>query len=356
MKRLAAGVLAAVVILTACTATPAAGPSGPAGETTASGLSPSAAAPVSPSAPVPSAPVPSASEPEPSRPTGWLAAVTGDTGRLAILGDSFASGEGAGSYRPAGDARRDSCHRSTYAVASELFPPDSIANLACSRATTGHLTAPQTLAFREPTQPGAGPGSVPPQLQQLQGFDPTLVILSVGGNNLDFAGILQACLLDTRPCTENPALRADAAVQLAALQPDLEAAYSALASAVAAPVLVLPYPQLFDAPDGGCGRLSVEEQGFARELVGELNTVIRAAVNNVPQANVYFVEAAQDALDGHGACSEEPYLHAANVSGLLQAADSPTANQELLHPTRQGYRAMTDAIVEWAAAYPVTAG
>ena len=353
MKRLAAGVLAAVAVLTACTAAPAAGPSDPAGGSSTSAppvTTTTAEAPPSSSA---SSGPPSSADPEPPSPSGWLAAVSGEAGRLAILGDSFASGEGAGSYRPAGDARRDSCHRSTYAVAAELFAPDNIANLACSRATTGHLTAPQTLAFREPAQPGTGPGSVPPQLQQLQGFDPTLVILSVGGNNLDFAGILQACLLDAQPCTQSPALRADAAVQLAALQPALEEAYSAVGAAVAAPVLVLPYPQLFDAPDGGCGRLSAEEQGFARELVGELNTVIRAAVNNVPQANVYFVDAAEEALAGHGACSEDPYLHAANVSGLLQAADSPTANQELLHPTRQGYRAMTAAIVEWAAEHPV---
>ena len=347
MKRFAAGVVvAAVAMLTACAPTPAAGPEPSAGSS-ASAVEHQARPGAAPSSPSPQRS--STLGPTAAQPSGWLAAVSGDNGRLAILGDSFASGEGAGGYRPAGEARKDSCHRSRYAVASELFATENIANLACSRATTGHLAAPQQLAA---VDPGSDPGAVPPQLDQLQGVDPTLVMMSLGGNNLDFAGILQACLLDTVPCTDDPQLVLEATAQLSLLQPDLEAAYSSVADAVAAPVLVLPYPQLFDVPAGGCGRLSPTEQEFARQLVGELNAVIRSAVEGVEQANVYYVDAVEESLAGHGACSDDPYLHAANVSGLLQAADSATANQELLHPTREGYRAMTAAIINWAKDYP----
>ena len=108
-----------------------------------------------------------------------------------------------------------------------------------------------------------------------------------------------------------------------------------------------------EEPDGGCGRLSTAEQRFGRQLINDLNAVIRSAVDTSALPNVYYVDAVEQALSGHGACSPEPFVHAADVSGLLQAADSPTANQELLHPTRAGYRAMTAELVRWAAAHPI---
>ncbi|MCC3302205.1 SGNH/GDSL hydrolase family protein [Arthrobacter sp. zg-Y895] len=343
-RRAAAGIAGAAILLSGCSTAPAAGP--PSDSTTTAAAASPDPTPTSSPSPTPT--------PEQPRPSGWLAEVTGDVGRLAILGDSFAAGEGAGDYQPAVSGVRDSCHRSLHPPAAELFAPQNIANLACSRATTGHLTAQQRLAV---TDPGAGPntdpGTVPAQLEQLRGFEPTLVVLSVGGNNLDFAGILQACLLETTPCSDDPQLAAHAAEQLSALEADLVDAYAGVAAAVSAPVLVLPYPQLFDEPGGDCGRLSTAEQRFGRDLINDLNAVIRSAVDSSSAPNIYYVDAVEQALAGHGACSPEPFVHAADVSGLLKAADSFTANQELLHPTSAGYRAMTAELVRWAAEHPV---
>lgn len=307
-------------------------------------------------APNPTAPTSDPVPPSPDvpEPSGWLAGRSGDAGRLVLLGDSFAAGEGAGGYGPAVPGFRDSCHRSLYPVGTDLFAPQNIVNLACSRATTGHLHSRQQLVAGGS---GRDAETMPAQLEQLQGLqlqgvEPSLVVLSVGGNDLDFAGLLQACLLDTLPCSEDPQLAEGAAGQLAALQPVLADAYARVAAAVTAPVLVLPYPQLFDAPQDGCGRLDPSEQAFARRLITDLNTTIRSAVDAVPAGNVFYVDAAEGALAGHGACSPDPYLHAANVSGLLEAAGSQAADQELLHPTRDGYRAMTRELVRWAAENP----
>ncbi|MDK1328303.1 SGNH/GDSL hydrolase family protein [Arthrobacter sp. zg-Y1143] len=282
-------------------------------------------------------------------PSGWLAGRSGDAGRLVLLGDSFAAGEGAGDYRPAVPGYRDSCHRSLHPVGTDLFAPENITNIACSRATTGHLEALQQLVTGDS---GRDAESVPAQLEQLQAADPTLVLLSVGGNDLDFAGLLQACLLEAQSCSENPQLREDAAEQLAGLQPALAEAYSRTAAAVTVPVLVLPYPQLFDAPQDGCGRLDPGEQAFARQLITDLNATIRSAVVASPAANIFYVDAVEGALTGHGACSRDPYVHTANVSGLLEAAGSRAADQELLHPTRDGYRAMTRELIRWADQNP----
>ena len=296
--RIAAAVLGSAILLSACAVPPAAGP--PSGSpATASTTAPTTTA----SAPEPTSAAP-APTPEPPHPSGWLAEVTGGAGRLAVLGDSFAAGEGAGDYQPALSNRRDSCHRSLHPPAAELFARQDIANLACSRATTGHLTAPQRLAALDPGGgPDTDPGTVPAQLEQLQGFEPTVVVLSVGGNNLDFAGILQACLLAVTPCSEDPQLVAHAAEQLSTLEADLVNAYASVAAAVPAPVLVLPYPQLFDEPDGDCGRLSTAEQRFGRQLINDLNAVIRSAVDTSAVPNLYYVDAVEQALAGHGACS-----------------------------------------------------
>lgn len=300
----------------------------------------------------PDAPNPAPSPLDVPEPTGWLAAASGSGGQLVLLGDSFAAGEGAGEYRPAVEGARDSCHRSVHPVGAELVAPRNLANLACSRATTGHLQSAQRLGVTDPVHDAA---TVPAQLEQLRGTNPTLVILSLGGNNLDFSGLLQACLLETQPCDEDPQLQGEAAAQLSTLQPVLVSAYQSVAATVSAPILVLPYPQLFDAADGGCGRLDPGEQEFARHLITELNSVIRLAVDSSAAANIYYVADVEDSLAGHGACSEVPYVHSANVSGLLEAAGSRAADQELLHPTRDGYRAMTRDVVQWAAGHPVAA-
>ena len=334
-RRTLAAVVGLALFFAACAAPePASGPAGPAPESSS-----------------PGAPTPAALPPEVPEPTGWLAAASGDTGRLVLLGDSFAAGEGAGEYRPAVEGARDSCHRSLHPVGAELVAPRNLANLACSRATTGHLQSAQRLVVTDPVRDAA---TVPAQLEQLRGTDPTLVILSLGGNNLDFSGLLQACLLETQPCDEDAQLKAEAAAQLSTLQPVLVSAYESVAAAVAAPVLVLPYPQLFSGSDGGCGRLDPGEQEFARHLITELNAVIRSAVDSSAAANIYYVADVEDSLAGHGACSEVPYVHSANLSGLLEAAGSRAADQELLHPTREGYRAMTRGMIRWAADHPVT--
>src|SRR5665647_1919580 len=63
-------------------------------------------------------------------------------GPLVILGDSFSSGEGAGSYRLGEDGVDELCHRSDLTYAIGLLA-DGAEIIACSGAVTGDLESPQ---------------------------------------------------------------------------------------------------------------------------------------------------------------------------------------------------------------------
>lgn len=336
MKRLAAGVLGAAVVLTACSGTPAVGP-------TRSGPT-SGPASRSESAPPSETPLATPSGPPAPVPSGWLAEAIAGPGPVVLLGDSFASGEGAGRYQPVDGVSGSLCHRSQYAVASSLVEPGGLANLACSRALTSNLDNQQQVG------PEAG-ATVPAQLDQLNqlGGEPSLVLVALGGNDIGFAGILQACLLEKEPCSSDAGLRTATTDRISSLEATLTGLYERLGQRVQAPVLVLPYPQLFDEPQTDCGRLSIAEQAYGRELVKELDTTIERAVAAARQPNVRYVESMQEALAGHGACSAVSYVNGAGAVGLLGAAGSVADSLEILHPTRDGYQAMTNALTTWAA-------
>lgn len=332
MKRLAAGVLGAAVILTACSGTPAAGPA------------PSGPPSAPPSATQSEAPSARPTGPPAAVPSGWLAEATAGPGPVVLLGDSFASGEGAGGYRSVNGVAASLCHRSRYAVASSLTDTDKLLNLACSRAHTGNLEDQQEV------DPAAG-STVPSQLDQLDQLDrePSLVLVSLGGNDVGFARILRACLLEKEPCSSDTELRTATAARISSLEETLTGVYQRLGQRLQAPVLVLPYPQLFDEPQTDCGRLSTAEQAYARELVTELDGAIERAAAAANQPNVRYADSVQEALAGHGACSPDSYVNGAGTVGLLGAAGSVSGSQEILHPTRDGYQAITNALTTWAA-------
>jgi uncharacterized delta-60 repeat protein len=146
--------------------------------------------------------------------------------RIAILGDSYIAGEGAGDYRPGTDDHSfltspDLCHRSEHSWAfqvgndltssnaqlvdfvgalpdPDLAQGDLVAFLACSGAVTANLdtTDPST------SPPGRGTVQYPAegwtQLDQLGAVDPDsldLVFLLVGGNDAGFADVIKHCLV-----------------------------------------------------------------------------------------------------------------------------------------------------------------
>lgn len=353
MRRLAAGVLSlAGIVLAGCSPAPASDNGTPSAASPAPSRSTVSVRdpdlPAMPPIPAPSAVVDDAGE--------RLGALVGDAGRpaeVALLGDSFAAGEGAGSYAPVLGVADSLCHRSADALLADAAgtPPSPsgtaiLHNLACSRARMSSVTAAQAVE-------GHGPEGVPAQLEQLAGIRPDLVLLSIGGNDLGFAGLLQACVVDTGPCGQDPALREATRQQLLQLQAPLTDVYRTLGAATPAPVLVLPYPRLFDAGAEDCGRLSSTELPFGLEITDALNSTIERSVQAANLPNVRYVNALEDSFAGRGACSPDPLVNTARFGPLLNAATSVSASQEVLHPTQEGYRVLTGDLLRWLEEHPM---
>ena len=100
---------------------------------------------------------------------------------VQALGDSYSTGEGLGCYESRTDTSTDTCHRSAYAYSS--FVASTLVGhgfYACSGATTASVVSDSR-------------SSEPPQVEHVSN-DPSVVTLTIGGNNIGFATLLRACI------------------------------------------------------------------------------------------------------------------------------------------------------------------
>jgi GDSL-like Lipase/Acylhydrolase family len=126
------------------------------------------------------------------------------SGSMVALGDSFSSGEGAGSYLagtncsggifsrcPAPNAAEpDYCHRSASAypmLVSSSLGATSLDFRACSGAVVADLAAPVSIG-------GQGQWSEGPQLGRAFPESTHLVTLSIGGNDIGFGEVANQCV------------------------------------------------------------------------------------------------------------------------------------------------------------------
>jgi hypothetical protein len=109
------------------------------------------------------------------------------------MGDSFSSGEGNTPYESGSDTSSDQCHRSTLAYGSLLavyrkytsssgLPSSTFAFPACSGSTTNDFYSNNH-----------NYGSEVPQLNSL-GAGTKVVTLTIGGNDLGFTDVIEACM------------------------------------------------------------------------------------------------------------------------------------------------------------------
>ena len=220
--------------------------------------------------------------------------------KYVSLGDSYAAGQGAGSYV-------DACLRSPLGYPGLL---DS---------------EPRINLLRNPSCTGADFDDVDGQLAQIN-RGTTLVTLTVGANGLDLPGLLAACFPDpnTVPCFT--ALGAANTYLATVLGPELGETLAAISSrSPNARIVVTGYP-LPLAP-GVADGVNLGVQTMNQVLAA---TVAAAQAQGV---NVVFADVTVAFL-GHGAFSADPWLG--------QDATNPVT---FLHPTAEGYQAYA-AVIE----------
>lgn len=303
---------------------------------------------------------PAASPAQPAPGSGWV----------AVLGDSYGSGEGAGPYAPGTDQKDNRCHRGyqgwAHEVAAQFGPGTELALLACSGSQSPDLYNPNQKYASEK-----------PQLQQLTeqiaargGTQPKAVFLSLGGNNVGFADVIITCYAAGTLTSPVGAAACDDMVRMAvkkiqqSLSGTLRDDYLAVLGRVdpTTPVYVIGYPQIlsgsiFDSRRR-CLWLNMISVSTSRLLgvASELDNTLARTVENLREKddvrpkNIYYIPTF-DVLRDRELCTKDSWVNAVVSWGTVPrkgVIPSPSwgwAN-ESAHPNSAGQRAVAARIKE----------
>lgn len=219
--------------------------------------------------------------------------------QYVALGDSYSAGVGAGS-------NSGSCDRSPNAY-SQLWTnanaPSSFTFVACSGATTSDVISSQLSALSSST---------------------TLVSITIGGNDVGFADVMEDCVLDSESTCVSDIDNAESEMT-STLPTSLNTLYADIrAHAPNARVVVLGYPRFYDLnQSSGCIGLSTAKRTAINGAADELDSVIASAVSR--QSNFVFGDV-RSAFSANEICDSNPWLHSVNVLDL----------DESYHPTATG--------------------
>jgi lysophospholipase L1-like esterase len=291
--------------------------------------------------------------------TAWSSSVCATTQKYVNIGDSFSSGEGSyGTYQSGSDTSSNKCHRSDLSYSGRYAAQSTrwnvVTNVACSGAVTKEIdNAVAPAATNAMGTLAAG------ELAQLSAVDgtTTLVTVTIGGNNLNLAGLIGGCLKDhirDHNATDS-CLRTtfdDAFINSIASRLNSRTVYGdSLADtygkikAKAAPnarIVVSTYPQIFPATyTGDCsvgfGLLDViylitsqAQLDQIRRVVSTMNQVIKDAA----WGQGLSVLDEENAFAGHELCTSSSWVN--KVNGWVNASGS--YDPESLHPTASGYQ------------------
>lgn len=276
--------------------------------------------------------------------------------RLAVLGDSYISGEGAGAYLEGTDqssfVSRNMCHRAPTAhpfLAARRLEA-SMVLIACSGALTGHVSGAGEGGEEFPPQYRHSPDGVFGSRAQLLDLDERTrdldaVLISIGGNDAGFSKIGFDCLSPFNCADSAPfwLARLDSQVY-----PAMARTYAAVnARAGDAEVFALTYPNPLRPTF--CGELrwvEEEEWDFLRTFIKDLNGKVRSAA---AAAGVRVIDL-QRALGGHRFCDSgkpgvnfvEARIKPPTVIDLVHFTDR---FKESLHPNVLGHELMAKAVL-----------
>jgi hypothetical protein len=242
--------------------------------------------------------------------------------QAVVMGDSTAAGAGLAPFpRASGTAR--ACGRSADAYAQDLADANGwrILNLACNGATISQgLLGPQDHHGH----------LLPPQLAEAErAKNATVVIVSVGADDLSWAAMVRYCTVTPR--CDDRATQAYFQQQLASFSKDYLDLLSRLAALPAHPqVIINRYYDPFGAQPGCLSHVGLTAANL-QTLTSRLATLNQVLAQGAAQ---FRFSAPQPDFTGHELCTSQPY-----VQGLGAAAP--------FHPTAAGQLAI--ALADQAA-------
>jgi len=298
------------------------------------------------------------------------------------LGDSYSSGEGElndNNYLVGTNVEYEKCHVSTKSYAFRLsytlgLAPNFVKNVACSGAVVGDIVGDDDAYLGQGDRLGKNklnlsysdrilsqklaidsflPGRVK-QLSFANKYQPKIVTVGIGGNDIGFAAKLTACLgLGTCSWADNNESKEKAAVEIKGLFDKLVSTYQDIHTASPnSKIYAIGYPKLVD-PNGSCGALTgfllnEKERIFLDEGVKYLNQIISAAAR---KAGVKYIDI-ESSLGDHTLCGDSPDT----AINFIKLGDDigPVENskwfrfvgQESFHPNALGHQLESDVILD----------
>ncbi|MFI9647079.1 SGNH/GDSL hydrolase family protein [Streptomyces sp. NPDC052040] len=222
------------------------------------------------------------------------------TGGYVALGDSYASGVGAGSYiSSSGD-----CDRSTNAYPylwQAAHAPSSFSFLACSGATTADVLSNQLGTLNSAT---------------------SLVSVTIGGNDAGFSDVMMTCVLQSDSSCLSRIATAKAYVD-STLPGRLDAVYSAIRSkAPSAHVVVLGYPRFYKL-----GTSCVGLSDTKRSAINGAADYIDAAIAKRAADHGFTFGDVRTTFTGHEICSSNAWLHSVEWLDIGESYHPTAAGQ-----------------------------
>lgn len=325
---------------------------------------------------------------------------------VVALGDSFASGEGAGDYFPWSDNNgedaeaRNSCHQSANAWIRKTFlpgyayplgvfadaPEDSDVDfhfLACSGAESEQLLPYYTTSSPRPRngddELGEGQWSTVSQLDAgYLDHNTTLVTLSIGGNDMRFVPILSGCVTAWLTVVDGdcsgmilPGDTLDVETEsydraVNELQDSVLAVLEEIrAAAPNAQIALMGYPELFET-DGECVLIADTNLTWLNNLTDSLNGTLAfaaAQADLAPGPDIFFVDP-RPYFSGHNLCSgtsaingldfvPRPGENALFIFGNLGfMTDGGYVSQVSVHPNDYGTDLFAEALEDALALHP----
>ncbi|GIE92336.1 GDSL-type esterase/lipase family protein [Actinoplanes regularis] len=274
---------------------------------------------------------------------------------LVALGDSYMSGEGAKVYLQRTDdgvsrrekaaaerAGRSECRRSPTAwpalITQGSTTFDGLKFMACSGDRASGVIH-QVQAYHD----------------EHNSFRPSMVVLSLGGNDAGFASIGEMCVAPGE-CSSQEAMWKG---PIGTLQDRLRDAYDKVDNEFKnTPVVVVPYPQpiYMPAKERQCDQvaLSWDEQQFVHQFIADLNDRIRRTAQ---EYGFYYLGGMQEALSvaHQQLCDKnndgQPGINFIGLRSVHGAADqrfNPAKWMHTsLHPNERGHTAMLRAFQTW---------
>ena len=233
---------------------------------------------------------------------------------------------------------------------------------AASGATTAHIEGTYNRGYYKkdssnPLKVLQGSVTLPPQISifdllKEEGKTADYVTLTIGGNDVDFREAVEAAVCSSTYLS--PAYLADKINTTwenffeGGIRANICTAYEKIHEAAGedTQIIVAGYPKLLD-PDGSVFLFSEDAANSLNTAVSRFNDELESIVHDyrlLHEYNIWFVSV-EEAFQGHGAYSDDPYLHGViPITYSQDINDSEIISSYSMHPNYMGACAYAECV------------